>query len=58
MMEYTKKELIKKLDEQQKKLNMCIETLIIYASKGFNKKPAERCLLDIGVKKKNISMNK
>lgn len=48
---YTKQELIEKLDEQQKKLNMCIETLIDYASRGFNKKPAEMCLYTIGVEK-------
>lgn len=48
--EYTKEELVKKLDEQQKKLNAAIECLIGYASKGWNKKPAEECLEKIGVK--------
>ncbi len=51
MKNYTKKELIEKLNEQQTKLNMCIETLIGYASKGWNKKPAEMCLYAIGVEK-------
>lgn len=50
-MKYTKQELIEKLNEQQTKLNMCIETLIDYASKGLNKKPAEECLFKIGVER-------
>ena len=57
MKNYTKQELIKKLNEQQTKLNMCIETLIDYASKGWNKKPAEMCLYAIGVEKIEWSPN-
>ena len=49
---YTKQQLIEKLNEQQDKLNAAIYTLIGYASKGFNKKPAEICLCAIGVEKK------
>lgn len=54
MKNYTKQELIEKLNEQQTKLNMCIETLIDYASKGWNKKPAEMCLYAIGVEKDSL----
>lgn len=48
---YTKKELVEKLNEQQEKLNKAINTLIDYASKGFNRRPASECLKDIGVQK-------
>lgn len=51
MKEYTKKDLIEKLDKQQEKLNCCIKCLIDYASRGFNKKPAQKCLEEIGVEK-------
>ena len=48
---WTKKELVDKLNQQQEKLNEAIYTLIDYASKGFNKKPALKCLEKIGVER-------